>query len=179
MKYNSINQQIRKEVRYAREEWYLKKCKFVEELFDKHDAFNLHKEIRDMVGINKQTNKLVDENGLPVLDMARKKCIWEQYISTMFADNSRSAITPPTNDTNDGHSILREEVWKALKRAKSDKAVGPDNIHVEVLKLIKEDHIDALVGLMNLVYETGELPKDWLISTFVTLPKKKNAKKCE
>lgn len=176
-KYNNLDHQIRREVRYARDQWYSEKCKHIEKLFERHDAFNLHKEIRSMIGTVGRTNGLVDEMGLPVLDIQKKKQMWEQYIFDMFTDDSRSILKPI--DTLEGHSILKQEVWNALKRAKIGKSSGPDGIHIEVLKLILEDNIDGIVELMNLVYETGELPKDWLVSTFVTLPKKSNAKKCQ
>lgn len=43
-KYSEIDKKIRREVRYARDAWYQCKCDFVEDLYAKHDAFNLHKE---------------------------------------------------------------------------------------------------------------------------------------
>lgn len=51
--------------------------------------------------------------------------------------------------------------------------VGPDEIPIELLKLID---IDIIVDLFNAVYATGIIPKGWLQSTFITLPKKPNAK---
>jgi len=49
---------------------------------------------------------------------------------------------------------------------------------VEILKLIEEDRIHILVELIDTIYRTGIIPNDWLLSTFITLPKKKNAKQC-
>lgn len=56
------------------------------------------------------------------------------------------------------------------RRAKTGKFPGLDDMYIEVLKLIDEGHIDMLVDLCNLVYETGRILSDWLRSTFVTLP---------
>ncbi|CAH0716652.1 unnamed protein product, partial [Brenthis ino] len=47
--YKTIDREIRREVRYARNSWYRKKCDHLEVLHNKHDAFNLHKESRAMV----------------------------------------------------------------------------------------------------------------------------------
>ncbi|KAL4702625.1 hypothetical protein ACJJTC_013046 [Scirpophaga incertulas] len=44
---------------------------------------------------------------------------------------------------------------KALHKAKSGKASGPDDVHIEVLKLVDEENLDGLVKLLNLVYDTG------------------------
>ncbi|XP_072933758.1 uncharacterized protein [Epargyreus clarus] len=175
--YKSIDREIRREVRYARNTWYSKKCDRLEVLHNKHDAFNLHKEIRAMVGRKNPTHQLVDANNLPVLDPEDKKRIWEKYIKNMFADASRSSNA----DTNihEGLPILKDEVRKALLKAKTGRAAGPDNVYIEVLKLVEEENLDALTKLMNLVYDTGQIPDDWLKSVFITLPKKPNAKKCE
>jgi len=67
---------------------------------------------------------------------------------------------------------------KYLKKSNSKKATGPDDIPVELLKMIQEDNIGILVKLFNTVYITGEIPEDWLKSVLMTLPKKQCAKKC-
>ncbi|RVE48974.1 hypothetical protein evm_006332 [Chilo suppressalis] len=176
-KYNLIDKKIRREVRYARDYWYRKKCENLEELQRKHDAFNLHKEIKAMVDHKNPVYQLWDNNNHPVLDLTQKKHLWEQYISAMFSDDTRSA-TPPPCDT-DGYPILKDEVTKALNKAKIGKTTGPDDVHIEILKLIEQDNLCALTRLMNLVYDTGVFPEDWLKTIFVTLPKKPNAKRCE
>lgn len=175
--YKTIDREIRREVRYARNSWYRKKCDHLEVLHNKHDAFNLHKEIRAMVGRKYPTHQLVDANNLPVLDLEEKKRIWEQYIKNIFSDNSRSLIA--NNNTQEGLPILKDEVRKALFKAKTGKAAGPDSVYVEVLKLVNEENMGALTKFLNLVYDTGRVPDDWLKSVFITLPKKPNAKKCE
>ena len=48
-----------------------------------------------------------------------------------------------------------------------------------MLKLIEEQHLGALTSLFSKIYETGITPEEWLQSTFVTIAKKQNAKKCE
>lgn len=176
-KYDSLNKKIRREVRYSRDKWYREKCEYVEELHAKHDAFNLHKEIKSMVGNKTLTHQLVDNTGHPILDLTKKKLTWEEYIKSMFTDDSRS--TSVDSHSDDGPPILRDEIRNALHHAKTRKAAGPDEIYVEVLKLIEEEHLDALTDLFNVIYCSGQIPIDWLKSTFVTLPKKKNAKKCE
>ena len=95
----------------------------------------------------------------------------------MFADDTRSTTPPPCG--TDGYPILKDEVTKALQKAKTGKAPGPHDVHIEVLKLIEREHLGSLTKLVNLVYDTGIFPEDWLKSVFVTLPKKPNAKRCE
>lgn len=57
-----------------------------------------------------------------------------------------------------------EDIWKHFKPAA-----------IEVLKLI-EEQFDSISGLFNRKYTAGNILTEWLESTFVTIPKKRNAK---
>lgn len=65
-----------------------------------------------------------------------------------------------------------------MRSAKTGKALRPDAVPVEVLKLLEDGYVDALSRLFNQIYDSGALPDDWLRSTFITLPKKAKANKC-
>ncbi|CAF4958238.1 unnamed protein product [Pieris macdunnoughi] len=131
-----------------------------------------------MAGLRKRTNRntLVDDSGNVLLDVESKKSTWKLYVEDIFADATRRITVTPGNET--GPPILRAEVVKALKRAKTGKSPGPDQIHVEILQLLEEHLVDAVTNFFNCIYATGIMPKDWLNSTFITLPKKPTAKKC-
>lgn len=75
-----------------------------------------------------------------------------------------------------GPSITISEVNYALSTLKNKKAPGQDNIHAEVLKLF---NTKQLCDLFNNIYDTGDIPSNWLRSTFVAIPKKVNARTCE
>jgi len=62
---------------------------------------------------------------------------------------------------------------------KNGKAAGSDNVEAEFLKLINEEGIKWIRKIFNNIYDTGEIPKEWLKSEFIALPKKIGAKKCE
>ncbi|KAL3266506.1 hypothetical protein HHI36_010676, partial [Cryptolaemus montrouzieri] len=50
---------------------------------------------------------------------------------------------------------------------------GPDNIHAKILKFmytISDQFLQTLTVLFNNIYNKGEDPKDWLCSTFITIP---------
>ncbi|KAF2883703.1 hypothetical protein ILUMI_22471 [Ignelater luminosus] len=79
---------------------------------------------------------------------------WEEYIRKLFADN------------------------RAKVNMKNGKATGPDELPVEIIKLIEDQNLQPLLDLFNDIYKTGEIPRELLKSTFVTLPKKNNAKVC-
>ncbi|XP_030767668.1 uncharacterized protein LOC115891356 [Sitophilus oryzae] len=51
---------------------------------------------------------------------------------------------------------------------KNGKAPGPDELPIEMIKLLKEHSLDALAELFNAIYRSGTIPKDWF-----GIPKKK------
>jgi len=59
-----------------------------------------------------------------------------------------------------------------------NKAPGPDDTYSEPFHLVSEQNLDIIVRLFNNIYDTGQIPEDWLRSTFVALPKSNNATVC-
>lgn len=112
-----------------------------------------------------------------MLDIDDKIKRWKEYMQTLFNDEHRDNLEELRNTT--GPSITREEVENSIRKIKNNKAAGPDEVYGDLLKLIDEDNIDVVVDLFNHIYETGVIPKDWLLSTFIPIPKTVNAKKCE
>ncbi|CAG9828617.1 unnamed protein product [Diabrotica balteata] len=49
---------------------------------------------------------------------------------------------------------------------------------IEILKFLDKKHIYVLVTLLNQIYSSGVLPKEWLTSIFICFPKKKNLREC-
>lgn len=42
--------------------------------------------------------------------------------------------------------------------SKQGKASGPDNMYIEVIKLLNDDTLKVLVKILNNIYETSEIP---------------------
>lgn len=74
--------------------------------------------------------------------------------------------------------ILREEVECAIRHAKNRKAVGPDNIPIKIIKLLDKESVGTITKLFNNIYESRELPQDWMMSTFLAISKKSVPKHC-
>lgn len=178
-RYKEKHKEIRREIRRAKEEWYTKECIEIENLEQKHDTFALHKKIKTTTGLGYRTNLsvLTDDSGNLVNSTEEKLNVWKEYVSKLF-DDVRNAkrgerqILP-------GPPITKQEVEKAMARMKNGKACGPDEIPVEMLKLFNEEGMDHLIKLFNTIYESGNLPEEWLTSTFIVLPKKPTVRKCE
>ena len=62
---------------------------------------------------------------------------------------------------------------------KSGKAIGPDDIAVEMLKALEDFGIDKIKDIANTIYHSGILPSDLTKSVFIAMPKKPGAIECE
>lgn len=147
--YHTLQRNIRSKIRQAKEEWLTIECKEIETLEAKHDSFNVHKKVKQAAGVYRSRGGgiLTDGDGNILLSTVEKLNEWKGYIATLFNDQ-RSAYHNITCD--DGLDITRDEVVRALKLAKSGKAPGPDDIHVEVLKILTDDQVlSVIVDLFN------------------------------
>jgi len=76
-----------------------------------------------------------------------------------------------TDQVSLGQHITKEEVKEALRKMKSDKAVGPDSIPVEVWKSLGEDEVAWLTDFFNVIFKTAKMPQEWRYSTIIPLYK--------
>ncbi|BES99415.1 Hypothetical protein NTJ_12233 [Nesidiocoris tenuis] len=176
--YRALQTRIRAKIRAAKEEWFTSQCTEMERLCELHDDFNLHKKLREMTGTGRRNvpSVIVNSFGNVAVTKEEKFAVWEEYVRELFGDH-RPDIVLSSREDREGPAILREEVAHAIKTAKCGKAVGPDRVSMELLKLLDEGSLTQLTRLLNRIYDTGELPEEWLNSVFVTLPKKPNARK--
>ena len=69
--------------------------------------------------------------------------------------------------------IQESEVKEALKRMKTGKALGPDNIPIEVWKCLGDIAIVWLTKLFNSIFRSNRMPDEWRRSTLVPIFKNK------
>ena len=177
--YKNVNKTIKQKIKEAKELGLSEKCAEIERLEKQHDTFNIHRKIKEAAGIYKKKDigNIMDKNNKIIIESAEKLNRWEEYIKELFEDDEKMETIEPRG--RNGPAITKDEIEKALKCIKDNKAMGPDEIPTEILKILTENHIDLLVELFNEIYDTGEIPKEWLISEFIPIPKKPNAMKCE
>ena len=126
----------------------------------------MHSKIKDIKGTKGCTAsnciKAKDEHLL----MEREDVLnrWSEYIEDLFQDDRGEK--PIMKKDMDGPPILKEEVSAAIRKMKHGKAVGPDNIPIEVFAVLEDIGIDFL-------------PKDLAKSVFITLPKIHGTMNCE
>lgn len=76
----------------------------------------------------------------------------------LFGDTLRI----PYKIKNFAAEITNEEVKMVIKWIKNGNFAVSD-VHGEIFKLLEEYPLTALIKLFNNIYETGYLPRDWLM----------------
>ena len=72
--------------------------------------------------------------------------------------------------------ITEEEIFKAIKRLKNDKASGDDQIINEYLKSSFPIMSEVYVRLFNVIFENGLVPEQWLLGNMIPIYKNKGDK---
>jgi hypothetical protein len=69
--------------------------------------------------------------------------------------------------------IQESEVKEALKKIKTGKALGPDDIPIEVWRCLGDITIVWLTKLFNTIFQSNKMPDEWRRSILVPIFKNK------
>jgi len=123
-----------------------------------------------------------DEDGRALVEDVVVQERWQGYFCKLFngegldveGDLSTEHVAGEEQQNyGSGQPITREEVKEALRKMKSDKAVGPDNIPVYVWKSLGENGVAWLTNFFNVIFKTAKMPQEWRYSTIIPLYKHK------
>ena len=101
--------------------------------------------------------------------------IWkEYYLELMNEENERARRENDGERVNlEVESISKEEVRENMQRMKNGKAVGPDDILVEVWECLGESALKLLTKLYNRTMESEKMSEDWRDSVLIPICKNK------
>ena len=74
--------------------------------------------------------------------------------------------------------ILECEVKWALGSITLNKASGGDGTPSELLQILKDEAVKALLSVCQQIWKTQQWPREWKRSVFTPIPKKGSAKEC-
>ena len=74
--------------------------------------------------------------------------------------------------------ILEWEVKWALGSITTNKAIGGDEIPVELFQILKDDAVKVLHSICQQIWKTQQWPQAWKRSVFIPMSKKGNDKEC-
>ncbi|KAK3570787.1 hypothetical protein QTP86_025428 [Hemibagrus guttatus] len=173
--YKELQRRVKREMSKAKQKAY-------EELYTRLDTREGEKDLyrlarqRDRNGKDLQQVRVIkDRDGRVLTSEESVQRRWKEYFEELMnEENEREKRVEGVNSVEQKvDKIRKDEVRKALKRMKSGKAVGPDNILVEVWKCLGEAAVEFLTSLFNRVLESERMPEEWRRSVLVPIFKNK------
>ena len=138
---------------------------------------DLFKKIRDTKGtFHAKMGSIKDRNGMDLTEAEDIKR-WQEYTEELH----KKDLHDPDNHGVITHlepDILECEVKWALGSITTNKACGGDGISVELCQVLKDDAVKVLHSICQQIRKTQQLTLDWNRSVFISIPKKRNDKKC-
>ncbi|KAK3535012.1 hypothetical protein QTP70_001970 [Hemibagrus guttatus] len=173
--YKELQRRVKREVSKAKQKAY-------EELYTRLDTREGEKDLyrlarqRDRDGKDVQQVRVIkDRDGRVLTSEESVQRRWKEYFEELMnEENEREKRVEGVNSVEQKvDKIRKDEVRKALKRMKSGKAVGPDDIPVEVWKCLGEAAVEFLASLFNRVLESENMPEEWRRSVLMPIFKNK------
>ncbi|KAK3569154.1 hypothetical protein QTP86_025444, partial [Hemibagrus guttatus] len=173
--YKELQHKVKREVSKAKQKAYDKLYTRLDTREGEKDLYRLARQ-RDRDGKDVQQVRVIkDRDGRVLTSEESVQRRWKEYFEELMnEENEREKRVEGVNSVEQKvDKIRKDEVRKALKRMKSGKAVGPDDIPVEVWKCLGEAAVEFLTSLFNRVLESERMPEEWRRSVLVPIFKNK------
>ncbi|KAK3533009.1 hypothetical protein QTP70_006242 [Hemibagrus guttatus] len=160
--YKELQRRVKREVSKAKQKAYDELYTRLDTREGEKDLYRLARQ-RDRDGKDVQQVRVIkDRDGRVLTSEESIQRRWKEYFEELMnEENEREKRVEGVNSVEQKvDKIRKDEVRKALKRMKSGKAVGPDDIPVEVWKCLGEAAVEFLASLFNRVLENLEKAYD-------------------
>ncbi|KAK3573055.1 hypothetical protein QTP86_012304 [Hemibagrus guttatus] len=160
--YKELQHRVKREVSKAKQKAYDELYTRLDTREGEKDLYRLARQ-RDRDGKDVQQVRVIkDRDGRVLTSEESVQRRWKEYFEELMnEENEREKRVEGVNSVEQKvDKIRKDEVRKALKRMKSGKAVGPDDIPVEVWKCLGEAAVEFLASLFNRVLENLEKAYD-------------------
>ncbi|KAK2890506.1 hypothetical protein Q8A73_018806 [Channa argus] len=179
--YREIQRKVKIEVAKAKQRAYEDLYARLDTKEGEVDLYRLARQ-RDRDGKDVQQVRVIkDKDGNVLTGASSVMGRWKEYFEELMnEENERERrVEEVTVVKQEVAKISKSEVRRTLKRMKSGKAVGPDDIPVEVWKCLGEVAVEFLTSLFNKILESERMPEDWRKSVLVPIFKNKgDAQSC-
>ncbi|KAK3535145.1 hypothetical protein QTP70_004799 [Hemibagrus guttatus] len=173
--YKELQRRVKREVSKAKQKAYDELYTRLDTREGEKDLYRLARQ-RDRDGKDVQQVRVIkDRDGRVLTSEESVQRRWKEYFEELMnEENEREKRVEGVNSVEQKvDKIRKDEVRKALKRMKSGKAVGPDDIPVEVWKCLGEAAVEFLASLFNRVLESEKMHEEWRRSVLVPIFKNK------
>ncbi|KAK3542378.1 hypothetical protein QTP86_025843 [Hemibagrus guttatus] len=160
--YKELQRRVKREVSKAKQKAYDELYTRIDTREGEKDFYRLARQ-RNRDGKDVQQVRVIkDRDGRVLTSEESVQRRWKEYFEELMnEENEREKRVEGVNSVEQKvDKIRKDEVRKALKRMKSGKAVGPDDIPVEVWKCLGEAAVEFLASLFNRVLENLEKAYD-------------------
>ncbi|KAK3533082.1 hypothetical protein QTP70_006786 [Hemibagrus guttatus] len=151
--YKELQRRVKREVSKAKQKAYGELYTRLDTREGEKDLYRLARQ-RDRDGKDVQQVRVIkDRHGRVLTSEESVQRRWKEYFEELMnEENEREKRVEGVNSVEQKvDKIRKDEVRKALKRMKSGKAVGPDDIPVDVWKCLGEAAVEFLTSLFNRV----------------------------
>jgi hypothetical protein len=164
---------------------YVKIAKKIEYLLIKNNTDRAYNRVRSLEYKPRTKNNIVsDKYGNILFENEKVAGRWKEYLEELYEGEeiidelNYLEHEEEVNPDYKGPSLIKTEFDYALITLTDKKATGIDDISAELLKNLDEHTKSLLFKIINECYETGKLPKDFIKSKSITIPKKENSTSC-
>lgn len=188
VRFKAARKAARSAIRNAKNTWFASKASIIENARFNGEVIwkNIRALCRGCAGLQPVNIHAVrDEEGNICSTTEAQQQRWCRHFTKVL--NVRTSFNPeilsecverePAEDM-DGCPDL-EEISIAISQLSNGKAAGESRIIPELIKAGGDVLAMALTDLMSLVWQTEEVPQDWINSMLVTLPKKGDLSICD
>jgi hypothetical protein len=102
---------------------------------------------------------------------------WREYFDKLFNYESEKIAIELDDSIDTNRRFVRRiqesEVKEVLKKMKTGKALGPDDIPIEVWRCLGDIAIVWLTKLFNIIFRSNKMPDEWRKSILVPIFKNK------
>ncbi|KAK3507240.1 hypothetical protein QTP70_012139 [Hemibagrus guttatus] len=161
--YKELQRRVKREVSKAKQKAYDELYTRLDTREGEKDLYRLARQ-RDRDGKDVQQVRVIkDRDGRVLTSEESVQRRWKEYFEELMnEENEREKRVEGVNSVEQKvDKVRKDEVRKALKRMKSGKEVGPDDIPVEVWKCLGEAAVEFLASLFNRVLESEKMPEEW------------------
>ncbi|KAK3564444.1 hypothetical protein QTP86_020382 [Hemibagrus guttatus] len=172
--YKELQSRVKREVSKAKQKAYDELYTRLDTREGEKDLYRLARQ-RDRDGKDVQQVRVIkDRDGRVLTSEESVQRRWKEYFEELMNEENERGKKSRRVELPEGvGKIRKDEVRKVLKRMKSGKAVGPDDIPVEVWKCLGEAAVEFLTSLFNRVLESERMPEEWRRSVLVPIFKNK------
>ena len=180
--YTTLNKEVKKMSRRDKRTFIDNMANKAQEAAGRQDLKSLYDITRRIVGHKADTGKPIKaKDGSTLTKPADQLERWKEHFSEIL--NGPSAEDLPVVEEGEELEvnmgpITSDEICGAVRKTKSGKAPGIDNIPPEALKADSRTTADVMQKLLQDIWEKEEIPEEWKTWIIIKLPKKGDLGDC-